>query len=216
MTITDWNNKRRRKFDTFLLQNMDFIKRIRSYDYTGISFITDDDIKKFIQVFGNCSIVGKRELQPQKNETLIYEHNDVLNMVFPPKLSLSKTSTGIRLMYCPEIKELTVKVDYSSYINKPPIAKRDALHKQRQWWWYLLKMIPTFSDEDSIDTTITTTSPIVEVNYLFHHNNIPYRVFKLSDDGIHCDCKIAREDSNELIPMKIATIKSYVEEQNKK
>ena len=77
-------------------------------------------------------------------------------------------------------------------------------------------MIPTFSDEDSIDTTITTTSPIVEVSYLFHHNNIPYRVVKLSNDGIHCDCKIDGVDSNKLISMKIASIKSYVEEQNKK
>ena len=47
-TISDCNNKKRRKYDYFLLQNMDFIKRIRKYDYTGISFITDDDIKKFI------------------------------------------------------------------------------------------------------------------------------------------------------------------------
>ena len=65
-TISDCNNKRRRKYDYFLLQNMDFIKRIRKYDYTGISFITDADIKKFIQVFGNCSIIGKRSLRPKK------------------------------------------------------------------------------------------------------------------------------------------------------
>ena len=218
MTITDWDKKSRGKFDTFLLPNMDFIKIIRSYDYTGISCITDADIKQFIQVFGNCSIIGKRELFPKKDETVIFGHNDVLNMVFPPKLSLSKTSTGIRLMYCPEIKEMTVKVDYNSYINKPPIANRDALHKQRQWWWYLLKMIPAFSNEDSIDTTNTTTSaPVVKVGDLFLHNRIPYRVVVLSNDGIHCDCEIAGPDaSNELICMKIAIIIEILVEQNKK
>ena len=66
-TTTDWNNKRKRKFETFLLQNMDFIKRIRKYDYTGISFITDDDVKKIIQVFENCSIIGKLELKKMEH-----------------------------------------------------------------------------------------------------------------------------------------------------
>ena len=74
---------------------MDFIKRIRSYDYTGISFITNDNIKKCIQFFGNCSIIRKRELKPKRNETLILNHDGLLNTIFPPDLSLTRISPGI-------------------------------------------------------------------------------------------------------------------------
>ena len=118
-------------------------------------------------------------------------------------------------MHCPDINKLTIKADFSSYQNKLPGVVTDTLHDQRQEWWYTMKMIPPFSDVDSIDTTITTTSSSAKVGFLFQNNNIAYRVLKLSDDNIYCYYVIVGEDSSDSIRMEIATIKSYIEEQNK-
>ena len=60
-----------------------------------MSFITNDDIKKCIEVFGNCSIIGIRKLKLKQNEIAVLEYNDLLNIMFSPDLSPIKNRTGI-------------------------------------------------------------------------------------------------------------------------
>ena len=179
-TISDCNNKKRQKFDAFLLTTMDYIKRTRSYNYTGISFITDDDIKKFICVFGYCSIIGIRKSRPKKSETFVLQHNDLLNIIFPPELTPRDDGSGIQLLYSSGINELTIEADFSCHIYHPPRFETDLMHKKRSEWWFTVKMVPTILLDvlpaafEAIHIAGTTTSPDVKVGLLFQINNTPY------------------------------------------
>ena len=143
-----------------------------------------------------------------------------MNVIFPPDLSLMKSGTGIRLMFCPDINEMTVEANFSSYQIKPPVAKMDTLHDLRKMWWYMVTMIPPFFVVDSIDdttgTTTTTTTPSVQVGTLFHNNNITYHILSFSDDNRYCNCQIVNKNDNDQIRMEITTIRSYIDKQNKK
>ena len=151
---------------------------------------------------------------PKKNETLIFNDNDKLNVIFPPNLTLMKSGTGIRLMFCPDINEMTVEADFSSYQIKPPVAQTDALHDLRKMWWYMVTMIPPFFVDTT--STTTTTTPSVKVGTLFHNNNIAYRILSFSHDNRYCNCQIVNETNDDQITMEITTIRSYIDKQNKK
>ena len=116
-------------------------------------------------------------------------------------------------MFCPDINEMTLEADFSSYQIQPPVAKKDTLHDLRKMWWYMVQMIPPILVVHPIDhtTSTTTTTPNVVVNMLFHNNNIAYRVLSISDDNIYCNCEIVDENNNDEIIMEMNTVRSYID-----
>jgi len=184
--ISDSDIKKRIKYDAFITPGADYVKRNRSHKRVGISFRTEADIKIFLSIFGNYSIIGIRKSKPKLKETATLKYNDSLNILFPIELTDIGDYNGIQFLYCEKTKELTILADFSCFVHHPPPTTVNELYTKQKDWWYTKLMIGNPTDYSVNITNNNDNNSIIGIHFI--EDNICYKTIALSDDGSDVKC----------------------------